>query len=217
MTNKKFAVLLSGCGSGDGSEITEVVSVFVTLSELNVEYECFALNSEFMAISPLTQKSLGLRNSMEEAARISRGRIRDIKDLKSVDFDALVIPGGHGITTVFSNWAEAGGKCTVKEEVERVLKEFRTEEKPMCAICIAPVLLARLFGKEGIVVTVGSEVEVIKEILKTSSEHEICPIDDFITDRDHKIICTPAYMYAGKPHQVFRGIQRALKECYEMA
>lgn len=36
------------------------------------------------------------RNVLVESARIARGKIQDLKDLKVQDFDAVIFPGGFG-------------------------------------------------------------------------------------------------------------------------
>lgn len=37
-----------------------------------------------------------LRNVLTESARISRGNISDLTELKAADYDMVVIPGGFG-------------------------------------------------------------------------------------------------------------------------
>ncbi|RYZ70306.1 MAG: hypothetical protein EOP09_06325 [Proteobacteria bacterium] len=67
-------------------------------------------------------------------------------------------------------------------------------------------------------VTLGDDKETIAEVLKTGAHHEVCPVDDFVTDRQTKVITTPAYMYGNaKPHEVFKGIAGLAKELVEMA
>jgi enhancing lycopene biosynthesis protein 2 len=98
-----------------------------------------------------------------------------------------------------------------------VIKEFHLAEKPIGAFCIAPALIARVLGNEGISVTIGDDVSTAKEIEKTGAQHVTCAVDDYITDREHKIVTSPAYMYDAKPHQVFNGIRRAIHELVEMS
>jgi enhancing lycopene biosynthesis protein 2 len=52
---------------------------------------------------------------------------------------------------------------------------------------------------------------------KTGAIHIECPAHDFITDRDHKVITSPAYMHDTTPAQVFKGISGLAKELIEMA
>ena len=40
------------------------------------------------------------RNVLTEAARIARGNIEDVANLKADDFDALLVPGGFGAAKI---------------------------------------------------------------------------------------------------------------------
>lgn len=217
--SKKIAVVLAGCGNKDGAEITEAVGVIVGLSQAGADIHFFAPNTEFPAKNFLTDElAQENRNVMLESARISRGKIQDINSLVAKDFDGIVFPGGFGVALNLCTWATEGAKCRVLPEVERVIQDFHKQSKPIGAVCIAPALVARVLGKHGVTVTLGNDKETIQELQKTGAHHETCPVEDFITDRDHKIVTTPAYMYgAAKPHQVFNGIQGLIKEFIEMA
>jgi enhancing lycopene biosynthesis protein 2 len=216
---KQIAVVLAGCGFKDGTEITEAVSTLIALSETGAEYQCFAPDLEIEAKNNITNKEMGQRrNVLLEAARIARGKIKDIKELQSANFDALVFPGGTGVAHNLCTWAKEGSKGQVIPEVARSIKEFHSESKPIGAICISPTLLALTLGKEGVTLTIGKDKETAQEIEKTGAIHEECAVDDFVTDRQHKIVTTPAYMYGeAKPHQVFKGIRLAIQEIVEMA
>jgi enhancing lycopene biosynthesis protein 2 len=216
---KKIAVVLSGCGNKDGAEITEAISLLISLSQSGAEYMCFAPNQEFQAMNFLTNQPLPeKRNALFEAARIARSEVQDLKTLDVKKFDALAFVGGYGAAKNLSNWAEKGAKCTVLPEVEKPIKDFYDSSKPIAAICIAPVLLAKVLGSKRVTVTLGDDKEAIAEVLKTGAQHEVCPVDDYVTDRETKVITTPAYMYANaKPHEVFKGIAGLVKELVEMA
>jgi enhancing lycopene biosynthesis protein 2 len=216
---KKVAVVLSGCGHKDGAEITEAVSTLIALTEAGAEYEVFAPNNSFAVTDPVTsQPTSENRNIMKEAARIARGKIHDLKELKAGNFDAIAFPGGFGAALHLCTWAQEGSKCKVNPEAERVLKDFYTQEKPIAAICIAPALVARVLGSKGVTLTIGNDKETAAEIEKTGAKHENCPVTDFVTDREHRIITTPAYMYDdAKPFEVFTGVRQAIRELVEMA
>lgn len=212
-------MILSGCGHKDGSEITEAVSTLISISSMGARYEVFAPNMKFHVRDPITaQPTNESRNLMLEAARISRGKIRDLSELKAREFDALALPGGFGVALHLCNFAEKGASCTVHPEVERALIEFFDSERPIAAICIAPALVARVLGSKGITVTIGKDAETAAEIEKTGAIHEPCAVDDFVTDREHRIVTTPAYMYGNaEPSLVFTGIKKAISELVEMA
>ncbi len=218
--SKKIAVVLSGCGNKDGTEITEAVSLMIALSATGAQMTFFAPNQDFtpknfLSDQPLPEK----RNIMVEAARISRSQMQDLKELNADHFDGLAFPGGFGAALHLSNWAEAGAKCQVHPAVEKAIQAFYQQSKPIAAICIAPTLVAKVLGTKGVSLTVGNEnSEAAKEIAKTGAQHEACPVTDYITDREHKVISTPAYMHdSAKPHEVFQGISGLVKEFIEMA
>jgi len=220
---KKIAVVLAGCGHKDGTEITEAVSTLIALSEAGAQYQVFAPDLDFEISDPLngipTQKTGETRNTLTEAARIARGEIKNLKDLKIQDFDGIAFPGGFGAALHLCSWAKTGAKCEVHPEAERVIKGFFKEQKPIAAVCIAPALVARVLGDQKITVTIGKNDKVTtSEIQKTGAIHEDCNVDDFVSDRDHKIITTPAYMFGdAKPHLVFSGVRKAMRELVEMA
>ena len=216
---KKIALLFSGCGHKDGAEVIEVVSLLVGLNKHKVEVTAFSLDMEVFVTNHLSQKTSETekRNMLIEAARITRGKIQDLNSLVVNDFDGLAIAGGFGAALYFSNWAKKGSQCEVHPEVKRVISEFYQQEKPIAAVCIAPVLLAKVLGNQGITITVGNDKEAAFEIQKTGAKVQECPVDDFITDRDHRVITTPAFMYDTTFDQVFSGIQKLVNEFVEMA
>lgn len=215
---KKVAVILTGCGHRDGSEITETVSTLVSLAEFGAEYECYADNREVVVVNHIDEDLMPeRRNMMVEAARITRGKIHPLSQINVQNYDALIIPGGMGAALHLSTWASHGAKCKVDEMLARIIVEFHNQGKPICAICIAPALVARVLGEKKITVTIGTDTETSMEIAKTGAIHENCPVDDFCTDRENKIITTPAYMGKATPFQVFSGIRGAIRETLQMA
>ncbi len=94
---KKIGVVLSGCGVYDGSEIHEAVFTLLAIDQCGAEAVCMAPNTEFPETNHLTMQETGAkRNALVESARIARGNIRDIKEVKASDLDAIVLPGGFG-------------------------------------------------------------------------------------------------------------------------
>lgn len=216
---KKIAVVLSGCGYLDGSEITEAVSLLIALTQAGAEVSCFAPDIEIPVTDHLAGQASGeKRRLLVEAARIARGQVQALDKLQTKDFDAIAFPGGYGAAKNLCNWAEKGAKCDVNPDVKRVITEFHAASKPIGAICIAPVLLARVLGDKKITITIGDDKETAAEIQKTGAIHEDCPVDDYITDREGKIVTTPAYMYDdAKPNEVFKGIFGLAHELVEWA
>ena len=216
---KKIAVVLSGCGYLDGSEITEAVSLLIALNQAGAETHCFAPNIEVPTMNHQSkQPATDSRNILQESARICRGKIQDINQLNVQDFDALAFPGGYGAAKNLSSWASEGCKAKVLPAVEKVILDFYQASKPIGAICIAPVLLAKVLGNKKVTLTIGNDKETAAEIAKTGAIHEECPVDDYITDRETKVVTTPAYMYDdAKPNDVFKGIFGLAHELVEWA
>lgn len=216
---KKIAVVLSGSGYLDGAEITEAVSLLIALGQNGAQPSCFAPNVDADAMDHAQAQPSGeKRNALKEAARIARGKVADLKTLNAKDFDAVAFPGGFGAAKVLSTWAFKGSQGEVLPEVARVIKEFHAAGKPIGAICIAPTLIAKVLGKEKPTLTIGDDKETAAEIEKTGAHHETCPVNDYVTDRETKVITTPAYMYDdAKPSEVFKGISGLVKELVEMA
>jgi enhancing lycopene biosynthesis protein 2 len=216
---KRIAVLLSGCGNKDGAEVTEAVCLMVALAQLNCELQFYSLNKDIHPVNHLdgSVSTSETRNLLIETARITRGVCLDIVDLKAKDHEALVIVGGQGAAKHFSNWAEKKSQAQVQTEVQKAIQEFHKLQKPIGAICIAPAVVACALRGHKITITLGENPDDAAEVMKTGCEHIDCPSYDFVSDRDHKIISTPAYMNKSKPHLVFQGISGLAQELVEMA
>ncbi|MGE3109495.1 MAG: isoprenoid biosynthesis glyoxalase ElbB [Phycisphaerales bacterium] len=208
----KVAVVLSGCGYLDGSEIHEAVSVLVHLSRHGAAVSCFAPDIRVGAVDHVTGKPMDQQRSvLVESARIARGKIGRLSELRASNFDAVVFPGGFGAAKNLCNFAEAGAACVVNPEVERVVKEFHASGKPVGMCCIAPVIGARVLGKRaggpGVRVTVGSEGGASHAVEEMGASHVVKPVTQSLGDEVQGVYTSPAYMYGeAKPHEVFEGI-----------
>ncbi len=216
---KNIAVILSGCGFLDGSEITEAISTLVAIGHGGAASRCFAPNRDVPETNHLTQQPTGhTRNVLREAARIARGDIHPLEELNVRDFDALALPGGYGAALHLCDFAQKGSGGTIDPEVLRIVKAFHEAHKPIAAICIAPALMALAFGTQGINVTIGDDQGTASEIEKTGARHTNCAVEKFVVDSDKKVITTPAYMYGtAKPHQIFEGVSGAIDALLKMA
>lgn len=215
---KKIAIVLSGSGHRDGSEITETVAALIAFDKEGVHYSFFAPDITVPSINHVTRTEEAPRNVMVEAARIARGRIQPLSDLNESDFDALFIPGGSGAARNLCNWQEAGAKCTVLPDLVKVIEAFHASSKPIGAMCIAPTIIAKVLGSHQVSVTIGNNADTAAEIAKTGAIHEDCPVDDYVSDRLNKVLTTPAYMYAdARPAQIFAGTTKLIRELVEMA
>ncbi|MBR6919055.1 MAG: hypothetical protein IKN37_01845 [Bacteroidales bacterium] len=95
---KRFAVILNGCGSMDGSEIHESVSVMYAIDRNGAQYRIFAPDiNQHQVVNHLTKEVMPeQRSCMVESARIARGEVSPLSELRVEEFDALIFPGGSG-------------------------------------------------------------------------------------------------------------------------
>jgi len=215
---KKIGVVLSGCGVRDGSEIHEAVFALLAIDRHGAEAVCMAPNNDYPVTNHLTMQETGeKRNALVESARIARGNIRDITEVKAADLDAVIFPGGFGAAKNLCDFAVKGAAAAVHPEVSRLLKEMVAAGKPIGAICIAPALIAAALGKEQApTLTIGNDAGTAAEIEKTGSHHQECPVRDFVVDKKNKLVSTPAYMLANRISEAYEGIDKCVTEVIAM-
>ncbi len=216
---KKVAVILSGSGYLDGSEIREAVGVLWALSPHNVEVECFAPDiKQSDVVHHITgQPVKEERNVLVESARIARGKIRPLSELDPGDFDALVMPGGFGAAKNLSTFAFQGSGGTVLPEVAHAIKSMLDAGKPVGAACIAPAVVAVAAKGNALELTVGAQGEEAQEIEKLGHKHVVTKPHEVHIDRNNNVVTTPAYMYDDAPlHEIFEGIRKMVDEVIKM-
>lgn len=212
---KNIAVVLCGSGYKDGSEIRESVSTLLALSQQGARFSCFAPDDfQYDVVNCLTGESESneKRHMLVEAARIARGDVKPITELKAKDFDGIIFPGGFGAAKNLCTFAFKGSEGTVRADVQAVLDDFFRAKKPIGAICIAPALVALAFKGKGLTLTVGADGEVAQEIIKLGHKHQECRPEECAVDREHLIATCPAYMYDDASlADIYKGIEGVVK------
>ncbi len=213
---KNIGVILSGCGVYDGSEIHEAVITLLALDRAKANAVIMApdMNQKHVINHLTGEVAEGeTRNVLVESARIARGNIKDIKDVQADDLDGLVLPGGFGAAKNLTNFADEGLDCEIHREVRRLIKQLVVRQKPIAAICIAPVLLARVLGDESIShkITIGTDKDTAQTLQMMGSTHKDCNVDRVVVDVPNKIITTPAYMLASCISEAADGIEEAIE------
>ncbi|TLP54444.1 MULTISPECIES: isoprenoid biosynthesis glyoxalase ElbB [Pseudomonas] len=214
---KKVAVILSGCGVYDGAEIHESVITQLRLDQRGAQVQCFAPNiAQMHVINHLTGEEMPeSRNVLVESARIARGEVKDIREAKVEDFDALIVPGGFGAAKNLSNFAVEGDKCSVQPDVLALAQAFADARKPVGLICIAPALAAKIYGP-GVVCTIGSDADTAAAVVKMGGTHEECDVHDIVEDTQRKLVTTPAYMEAKSISEAAGGIYKLVDRVLEL-
>ena len=215
---KKIGVVLSGCGVRDGSEIHEAVLTLLAINNSGAKAVCLAPDMDLNEVDHLSMQDTGAKRSvLVESARIARGEISDIKTANASDLDAIVFPGGFGAAKNLCSFAFEGDKGSVQPDVLRLIREMATAKKPICAICIAPAVIALALGKDlSPQLTIGTDPGTAQAIAATGSRHVDCAVDQVVIDRENLIVSTPAYMLAGNISEAAIGIEKAIKATLEL-
>ena len=228
LMSQQVAVVLAGSGVYDGSEIQEASSTLIHLSRAGAEVKCFAPDKEQFHVVDHTkgEEDANPRNVMVESARICRGAIAPLSDLKDAEgFDALIIPGGFGAAKNLCNHAtEAQGdksKLVVDGDLEVALKAFHAAKKPIGLCCIAPVIASAVLNAK---VTVGKAEGdqwpyggTVGAIEAYGGKHEEHDIDGVCVDEENKVATAPAYMFEGKPHEIYDSVGKMIDATLKMA
>ncbi len=209
---RKVAVILSGCGVFDGAEIHETCAALLALHRAGAEAVICAPTGPQMHVMNHLDGDVAAdesRDILVEAARIARGEITPLSDLDPTTVDAVLLPGGFGAAKNLCNFATDGKACTANPEVEGFLVRAHGAGKPLGAMCIAPVILARIFGADlKPRLTVGNDPATASLINEMGAEHVNCAADEIVVDVANQIVTTPAYMLAGNIGEVFDGADR---------
>ena len=214
---KKIAVVLSGCGVYDGAEIHEAVLTMLAIANQGASYQIFAPDIEqHHVVNHLTGAEMDEhRNVLVESARIARGNIKALDEFKAEDFDAIIFPGGFGAAKNLSTFAFEGSNCKVNSEVETAIRKMVSLGKPIGALCISPVILAKLLGN--VELTIGDDAGTIKAIEEMGARHKTATHGEVVIDRDRKIATTPCYMLDATISQIGEGASNVVKAILEMA
>ena len=217
MTTKNIAVILSGCGVYDGTEIHESVITLLRLSQRGAHAQCFAPNiAQLHVINHLTGEEMPeSRNVLVESARIARGEIKDIREAKVDDFDALIVPGGFGAAKNLSSFATEGAACSVQPDVLALAEAFAEAGKPIGLMCISPAIAAKIYGP-GVICTIGKDADTAAAVEKMGGTHQECEVSDIVEDKARKLVSTPAYMLAQSISEAASGINKMVDRVLEL-
>jgi enhancing lycopene biosynthesis protein 2 len=215
MQEQTVAVVLSGCGALDGSEVHEATLTLLALSRAGISYQCLAPNiPQTRVVNMATGKTISEspRNILEESARIARGKILDIAKVNPTDYAAVIFPGGYGAALNLCNFGLDKENYTVQADVSTFFNDAIIKtKKPAGFICIAPVLVPKLYAP-GVKITIGDDAEIAAILEKMGAQHVPCLATKCVVDKTYKVVSTPAYMLAHSINEVATGIECLVKE-----
>ena len=216
----KVGVVLAGCGAQDGAEIHESVITLLALDRAGAEVQIIAPDmDQFHVINHFNGETMEpARNILVESARIARGNIVPAATVSGDQFDALIFPGGTGMAKNIFDYAMTGSECTVISDVERLTREIIEAGKPLGAICIAPVMVAKVLqnmSREG-KVTGGCDEQITSDIQAMGIETEQAGAGDIVVDEKNKIVSTPAYVEAKSIKEAATGIEKLVARVLQL-
>jgi len=220
MADMRIGVVLSGCGVYDGSEIHEAVVTLLAIDRAGARAVCTAPRMPQLHVidhgtgHPVQGET---RDVYQEAARLARGDIRDLANLRVADLEALVFPGGFGAAKNLCDFALNGADCTVHPEVSRIVLECHRAKVPIGAMCIAPVILAKVLGVHHPRLTIGTDPGTAAALESMGARHQHCAPDDIVVDLDLRLVTTPAYMTAGSIAAAAAGIEKLVQQVTALA
>ena len=207
-----FAVILSGCGRADGSEIHEAVLALLCIENMGCTYQCFAPDIEQKSVVNHlnNQKMPQKRNVLIESARIARGNILALDQFNPDDYDGVVFPGGLGAVTNWCDFAEKGINCTVDTSIYALIRRCYQHKIVIGAMCIAPALIAVVLADKKVHFTLGAGGAMAEKIEQLGAVHEQVGVRDVCIDRENLVCSTPAYMLATNMLDVCQGAQNLI-------
>jgi enhancing lycopene biosynthesis protein 2 len=225
-----FAVILSGCGNLDGSDLWEVVLLSYYLNKKGKNPVFFALDEEQKeVVDHVTQTAAQeSRNVLKESARIAWGGIKDMKALSGKDVDGLLLPGGYGVVknlvhriqvrTDFLGEPE-NEYLKPKPELQRIIREIYRRKKPIGACGLASLLVAsalREIVETPLTLTIGKEPELIKQIEEMGAVHVLSKGTEAVMDSEHRLVSAPANLLKLKPVELASSIENLISGILEL-
>lgn len=210
------AVILSGCGFQDGCEIHEAVCTLLALDQQGAKVQCFAPDVEqARVVNHLSNDEVNEnRNVLIESARIARGSVQPLSAFDANEFDALVIPGGLGAALNLSNFAALREHCTIQQDVANAVTSMYQAGKPIGAMCIAPVILAKLIP--GARLTIGQNATFAQACQNMWAEHRNASEGEVVVDTAKRLVSTPCYMLEASISQIYISAQSLTQELLKM-
>lgn len=208
---KTFAIILSGCGVYDGSEIHEAVLTMLAIKKNCANYKIFAPNfNQTEVVNHLSGEKMNeTRNVLIESARIARGDIKNLKEYNPLDFTGIIFPGGFGVAKNLCDYAFKGADCKVNPEIIDVVIQTYKAGKLIGAECIAPVMITSIL--ENSKVTIGTDSQTASHIVKLKGQHINAKYNEVVYDVHYKLYTTPCYMTSVDILQVFESVEALVK------
>ncbi len=98
--------------------------------------------------------------------------------------------------------------------MERVILAVHRSNKPIGALCIAPVILAKILDK--VLITIGQDPATTSAIESMGAEHKTTLQGEVVVDTKQRIVTTPCYMLDSRVDQIGDGVDRLVQEVLKL-
>ncbi len=198
----RIGLLLGGCGHYDGTDVCEAVLTLLALEEEGEKPVLIAPRRlQDRTVNHLTGDAVEgeERDVLRESARLWRGRIQALDEVRADHLEALIIPGGYGPVVNFSTgFAKAGEKRAILPEVEMFLRHFLEQRKPIGCISLGEIPVRTVLGQEIVMQPSPLDPEQVR------------------VDRDHAVVHTPGFSAWVRLRDVQAGIRALVRQVLAM-
>jgi enhancing lycopene biosynthesis protein 2 len=218
-----FALILSGCGHLDGSDVWEVILLSYHLSRNGKTPVFFAPDMrQKEVVDHLSQEiSDQAREVLSESARLVWGGIRELGSLSGKEVEGLFLPGGQG---TIKNLAESMGGdensyLKPRKEIQRIIREIYRRKKPIGACGLAGLLVASALREildTPVTLTVGKDPELIRKMEHMGAVHVLTRGPEAVMDSEHRVVSTPSNLLKFSPTEMALGIENLVNGVLEL-
>ncbi len=99
-------------------------------------------------------------------------------------------------------------------ELEEAIKGMVEQNKPIGALCISPVILAKVLG--AVRLTIGDDEGTVKAVESAGATHVQTTHGQVVVDSKFKVVTTPCYMLDANIAQVADGANNVVKAMMEL-
>lgn len=163
------------------------------------------LIEEAPATSTVAEALLGHLQSalLDRHAKVTvTGVAEKHESIKELDFDALV---------VFGRISRAPHKKNA------IIRQFHNVLKPIAAVGLSSLSIAESLHGESLELAYVDDKDSAAYLQSMGAITVMCAVDDFVSDRDHKILSTPSDQRHESIILLGAGIRRMIAELIEMA
>jgi enhancing lycopene biosynthesis protein 2 len=148
----RIGILLGGCGHYDGTDVNEAVLTLLALEAAREKPVLLAPEvPQERIVDHLTGDEVegAARDVLRESARLARGAVRSLSQVRAEDLEALIIPGGYGPVVNFSaGFARPGRPRALLPDVAAFIRHFVDDGKPIGTISLGEIPLRTVLGEE---------------------------------------------------------------------